>query len=210
MDMDRDDSVHAIHERVKKARIDNAYSASNVYDLVYMNSVITGLQVSKQTCLALLEQMESWSLLPQRVKNGLLEDTLTFMTEGKLPPYKVLWDKIYEHPVFVRFRSGEMPAVSVRESMQESDERQKKNSDIAQLRTKTAREAQLVTDLIKEYVKFEIEEAPTEPGEIPTVPLAKTKSRKVSGILTGEPKIPHAKWDESGSRYSLHTSKKRA
>lgn len=207
--LSEEDSMQPLHERVKCARLKNADSPSNVYDLVYMNSAITGAKVSRQTCEALLGQMPEWKYLPIRVKKGLMEDIMDYMTVDKLPSYKAVWDKINEHPLFVRYRSGEMPAVSVQESILECDEREKRENDIAQIRLKAAREAGFISELVEEYLQFDIEEAPTEPGIPPSVPLAKTASRKVPA-RSAAPKIPEANWDESGSRYSLHTAKKRA
>ncbi len=193
-----------LHERVQKARFNNMRSASSIYDLVYMNSSVSDVSVNRKTCIALLEQMEEWNFLPVRLKNAIVEDILLFMTEGTLPAYRAVWEKICEHPVYIRYRSGEMPAVSVQESIQESDAKQKRDSDIAQLRERTARETRFVQRLAHEYLSFD--DDPTRPGK---KPLAKT-SKKTVTMLSEEPKVPEAAWDASGCHYSLYTSKKRA
>ncbi len=192
------ESMKDLQEKTQTARLNNVNSASSIYDLVYMNSAITGANVSRQTCVALLEQMEEWNFLPLRLRNSIMEDILAIMTEQTLPPYEAVWEKIHNHPLYVRYRSGEMPAVSVQESIQESDENEKRNSDIAQLRMRTSREAQFVTALNEEYLQFHIEEAPTESQKITPIPHGKDDQKKSD-----------YRWDQSGPRYS-HTSKKRA
>ncbi len=139
-------------------------SSSDIYQLIWMNSNVTGVKVNRTTCGALLSHLQTWKDLPARIRELILDDIANYMGNDCLPMQGDVEKQIAEHPTVILYLEGTLPPESDHQYRTEAEERRKRASDIAMLRIRTVNEVKYVESRMK------VDEVPQWDEETPTTP----------------------------------------
>jgi len=159
------DSISSKNTRriIKKMR-EREKSESYYYDLIWINSSVTGIKVQRSTCNYLLSQLKPWESLPIRIRKMIADDILDFMSGQTLPVQKDVENEINAHPIVILYINGTMPPESDQQHAEEAQEIMQRKSDIEQLRIRTANELQFVRENMEaQKERFWNDETPTMP-----------------------------------------------